>query len=212
MNKTTRAMILLTATAPLLAGCGSLLTRLGLAGPRVPVNVATAPDGHADLALGRQALAEGHYARAIAAFRMARLDPAHAAEATNGLGVSYAMIGREDLAARFFAEAVARAPGDPRFAANLSRLHDEQLAGMAASAPVAASRPGELGLQQPGSRQHGPVRTSTGGGNRTVTVTHAAAAAPFAASVVQVTPGRVRVRWSQPEAARPDYALAKRGR
>lgn len=206
MNKTTRAMILLAATAPLLAGCGSLLTRLGLAGPRVPVREATAPDGHTDLALGRQALAEGRYAQAIAAFRMARLEPEYAAEATNGLGVSYAMIGREDLAERFFAEAVALAPGDTRFAANLSRLHDTQLARMAAPAPVAASRPAASGPQQ-----HGPVRTSTGGGNRTVSVTNSTPA-PFAASVVQVTPGRVRVRWSEPEPAPQDYALAKRGR
>lgn len=78
----------------------------------------------AELALeeGRAYLRSGQLAAAVASFRIARTDPETAAEASNGLGVAYAKIGRMDLADRYFRTAMALKPSEDRFAANLLRL------------------------------------------------------------------------------------------
>lgn len=71
---------------------------------------------------GRAHLREGQISAAVASFKIARLDPAVAADASNGLGVAYARLGRPDIADRYFREALRRAPEDERFVANLLRL------------------------------------------------------------------------------------------
>ena len=117
-----RPLILVLALAtPLLGGCQSLFgSKLSIrpAGSMVPEGEAA---GYAavQVEIGRKALGDGQLGAAIAAFRNARLYPDQAAEATNGLAVAYSQLGRPDLAERYFREAVALAPRDRRFQANL---------------------------------------------------------------------------------------------
>ena len=113
--------------------------------------------------MGKRALADGQYGAAVAALRLARLDPGCAAEATNGLGVAYAQLGRDDLAERYFREAVAMDPQDRRFTANLARFEQAravQLAAHPAPPPVAAPAP----------QLKAGLRVASGGGSKAVTV------------------------------------------
>jgi len=71
---------------------------------------------------GRQLLRAGRIAQAIEVLRVAQRDPESMADASNALGVAYAKLGRHDLADRYFRMAVAMAPGEARFAANMLRL------------------------------------------------------------------------------------------
>ena len=84
-------------------------------------------DSSARIEMGREALSEGAVAAAIHHFELAILDPDRAADAHNGLGVAYARLGREDLAARYFNAALRLRPDDARFARNLSRLGNSEL-------------------------------------------------------------------------------------
>lgn len=89
------------------------------------------------LAVGRADLVAGRPASAIVAFRQASYDTRFAGEAYNGMAVAFEQIGRADLAARYFAKAVAIAPDDERFARNLAKF--EARTGMAmAAAPDTA--------------------------------------------------------------------------
>ena len=109
------------ALAGLIGGCA------GLPGKGTRANLsATSLDtlfGVEDLADGREALRQGNTSLAIAAFRRAAINPRTAGEASNGLGIAYARLGRTDLAEVQFAKAIALSPDDTRFSANLSRLY-----------------------------------------------------------------------------------------
>jgi len=72
--------------------------------------------------LGRRALDNGNSGLAIEAFRQAMASGEEPAPAFNGLGVAYARIGRVDLAQRYFEQATALVPNEPRYQANLARL------------------------------------------------------------------------------------------
>ena len=87
MNYGKNLMLAVAGTA-ILAGCGSPLSRVRLTGAQT--QELTAAPINSDLAAGKRALAVGQYGAAVAALRLARLDPACSAEATNGLGVAYA--------------------------------------------------------------------------------------------------------------------------
>ena len=145
MNK-----LLIVALAPtLLAGCQSLFGQQA----KLEVRPAGAPVDAASAAIaleeGRQHLLRGAPASAIVALRSATLDPGTAAPAHNGLGVAYAMLGRGDLAERYFQRAVEQDPADPRFAANLARFYASREAMLAraeaarAAAVVAVAEPVE---------------------------------------------------------------------
>ena len=154
-------LILAVAGTAILTGCGSPLSRIRLTG--APTQELTAAPINSDLAAGRRALADGQYGAAVAALRLARLDPGCAAEATNGLGVAYAQLGRDDLAERYFREAVAMDPQDRRFTANLARFEQAravQLAAHPAPPPVAAPAP----------QLKAGLRVASGGGSKAVTV------------------------------------------
>lgn len=92
--------------------------------------MADAPEAvHPALDQGRQLLKAGRTAQAIELLRVAQRDPSSMADASNGLGVAYARLGRHDLADRYFRMALALEPGDARFAANMLRLQrDHKLA------------------------------------------------------------------------------------
>lgn len=74
---------------------------------------------------GRAFLRSGELSAAVASFRIAQLDRATRADASNGLGVAYAKLGRLDLAERYFQAAILSDPQNTRFAANLLRLQQE---------------------------------------------------------------------------------------
>lgn len=114
MNKAVMAVALIIATT----GCSS--TQKGVFSIR-PVN--QQPDGQAQDALARGDLlfSRGEYALALDAFRRAvRNDPADA-HGLNGVAISYAAMGRHDLAREFFELALARAPQDARITRNFAR-------------------------------------------------------------------------------------------
>jgi hypothetical protein len=132
------------ASALLLSGCQSFLGQLGLA-PR-PAATQMAQLDMSDyfqelLLTAKNDLRNGRTTQAINAFRQATYDPAHAAEAYNGLGVAYAALGRDDLAKQYFAQAVSADPSDPRFARNLARLELDGTPALANASPQTAELP-----------------------------------------------------------------------
>lgn len=122
-RKASTASIAVMALA--LGGCQVL----GIGGPRLARAPADADAsliasfGSDQLEVGRTALKEGRTVAAIDAFMIAKSFEREAPAAYNGLAVAYSRLGREDLAERFFQEAVARAPDDTRFRANLATFY-----------------------------------------------------------------------------------------
>lgn len=80
------------------------------------------------LADGRRHLDAQRPGAALTAFRQASYHPGYAGDAFNGMAIAYDRLGRYDLAGRFFAQAVAAAPQDVRFARNASRFEEAMLA------------------------------------------------------------------------------------
>ena len=74
------------------------------------------------LEAGRSHLDGNRPTLAIEAFRQASYDPRFAADATNGMAVAYARIGRNDVARRLFERALSLDPSNDRFARNLARI------------------------------------------------------------------------------------------
>jgi tetratricopeptide (TPR) repeat protein len=74
---------------------------------------------------GTALLRAGNLSAAVASFRIAQLDRATRADASNGLGVAYAKLGRLDLAERYFQAAILSNPDNTRYAANLLRLQQQ---------------------------------------------------------------------------------------
>lgn len=109
-----------------LAGCQGVLHKLGLKRDNKVMARAIAPSRPAgetsSTDAGRKLLDEGQPGNAIEAFQRALASGEPVAPALNGMGVAYARLGRLDLAHRYFQEAVVIAPGEARFAENLSRL------------------------------------------------------------------------------------------
>ncbi len=123
MRKHTLSLLLLAVAAVPLGGC-SLFGKTDNFAQKAQARQLKGEDfAQARLTAGREALDRAHWAEAIMAFRDAQRTPQFAAQAHNGMGVAYAELGRADLAERYFLLAIAVAPEDRRFAANLSRLY-----------------------------------------------------------------------------------------
>jgi tetratricopeptide (TPR) repeat protein len=138
MRKPTLSLLLLAVAAVPLGGCSLFGKSNNFTAQKSSSRQFKTEDfAVARLAAGREALDRGHWAEAITAFRDARHLPRLAAQAYNGTGVAYAELGRADLAERYFLLAVAEAPEDRRFAANLSRLYAKH----ANPEPVLAAAP-----------------------------------------------------------------------
>ncbi|MEY4721093.1 MAG: hypothetical protein RIQ46_818 [Pseudomonadota bacterium] len=157
MRKVVAYAMLVVVAAPMLGGCsgwlgGSRAARSQPAGKAAPMS-----PQEAALLAGKDALRQGQYAAAITDFRIARLDPALEAEAFNGLAIAYSNIGRPDLSERYFRQAVALAPDDRRFAANLARFRqitgDQPMPAAPASFPALA----QTLAQAPGRTEASPV-------------------------------------------------------
>lgn len=119
------AGVALVTCSMMLGGCQSFLSGKFFASNRAKTEVASLDmsDYFQELIdTGKDDLMKGRISDAIVAFQQASYDSAHAPSAFNGLGVAYAQLGRPDLARRYFAEAAAADPSDPRFARNLARL------------------------------------------------------------------------------------------
>lgn len=112
------------ATASSLGGCQAIFGGHQAANSTSDLREVLPDDyGNLQLAAGRKALDEGRTSDAIDAFMVARLYEPNAAAAYNGLGVAYSRIGRADLAERFFRTAIAHAPDDTRYRANLATFY-----------------------------------------------------------------------------------------
>jgi hypothetical protein len=157
------------------------------------------PDAAVQLAAGRKALNEGDLPGALAAFRNARLDPGQAAAACNGLAIVYSRLGRDDLAERFFGEAISLAPDEPKYRMNLAqfyRLHP--IIPLEALAPTVA-QPGAMQRQAVVSVQSGPRRIS----QNIMAYTPESRMTRVSAAEVRVTGGSP----SSPAKARPGYPV-----
>ena len=128
MNRSMRCMgstgsVVLMALA--LGGCQVL----GIGGHRLaqaPLDASPsviASIGSDQLEAGRAALKEGRTVAAIDAFMIAKEFESEAPAAYNGMAIAYSRLGREDLAERFFQEAVARAPEDTKYRGNLATFY-----------------------------------------------------------------------------------------
>lgn len=164
MLERTMRVVALALAIPVLGGCHSIFG--GKVAIRPTENILVPRDeatyAAAQIELGRKALDDGQVSAAITAFRNARLYPDQAAAASNGLAIAYSQLGRPDLAERYFQEAVAIAPADRRYQANLQlfyRLNPVEVA-MSASdmpAPPAAIAPPAENRMQLVSRTGAPI-------------------------------------------------------
>jgi tetratricopeptide (TPR) repeat protein len=134
----------------------------------------------------------GNISAAVASYRIALLDHATRADASNGLAVAYAKLGRDDLAERYFKAAMAAEPDNPKFVANLLRLQQHVMMArrvgekarasevLASAQPAPLPRPAEFaagGLVERVSRGEVRLRTRSELGNAP-TMTLAFANAP----------------------------------
>lgn len=148
MRKHTLSLLMLAVAAVPLGGCSLFGKTNNLAQKAQSRQLKTEDYAQARLTAGREALDKRHWAEAITAFRDAQRTPRFAAPAHNGMGVAYAELGRADLAERYFLLAIAAAPEDRRFAANLARLYAKN----AQPEPVLAAAPEPVpALAQPRS-------------------------------------------------------------
>lgn len=195
MLRTKKAAALLLLATPLLGACSSIFGKsLAVrASGQMPAADAMANYGVAQLAAGRAALDNGQLSDAIVAFRNAKQVPALAADACNGLAIAYSQLGRPDLAERYFRTAVAMAPGERKYQANLQRfyrLNPIDLPQTASAADVAAPS------QPPAPAAPMGVQIVSAGGARSVlTVSRPES------RLVRISPSEVRVGSSQPALA-----------
>lgn len=111
-----------------LSGCQSVLNTLGFNSSASSRPALANVIGEPDLVAGQEALRAGNISQAIASFRLAMLDPGSQADASNGLGIAYARLGRADLAERYFLQATEIEPKAEKYAANLMRFYESDLA------------------------------------------------------------------------------------
>lgn len=150
--RTARHILAVAGAAAMLGGCQtfpltSWMFRNG--GPAPEQRLLRASDGGLALEEGRAYLRAGKMAAAVASFRIARGERSTRAEASNGLAVAFAALGRFDLAERYFQEALSAEPDNQKYLANLARLQQQVfLASRKETRKVA-------GIDQP-SLQHAP--------------------------------------------------------
>lgn len=167
MRKLAAGLLILAS----LGGCNSIFGQRASLDIQ-PVGSRNPGAGVIALEEGREYLRSGNPGMAIISLQIAAGDPATIADAHNALGVAYAMIGRGDLAERYFQQAIAENPEEPKFAANLARYYRSREAMMArVEAPVVSpvEQSTRLAVQEPAERtmQAGPgiVHVSTTVGN-----------------------------------------------
>ena len=196
MNRKAMVIALVIATA----ACGPAARKVAIQ----PINNDAGMAAQDALARGDILFSRGEHALALDAYRRGmRKDPANA-RALNGVAVSYAAIGRHDLAREFFELALARAPGDERIHRNFARsLRAEgrrgeadalmaQLNGARPTIPAAGNRPtlAQLATGRPAVPTAAPERLASSGLER-------------------VSMGEVRLRTSSAGAALPGTMIPR---
>lgn len=176
-----RALVAVMLVSPLSA-CGSFLgihfTRHNPPAERTQAVAMSSTE------LGRRQLAEGRTGLAVEAFQRALAAGEPVAPAVNGLGVAFAKLGRDDLAKRFFEEALAADPGNPRYADNLARLMRSPAYASRAAAEMTAQ------VMKDADRM-------VGSGQQV----RAADQQPVAGRLQRVSRGEVRITTAAPQAA-----------
>lgn len=201
MKTTLSAAMLLAAGAAVLGGCQAMGSGHALReGLRIPQERSREEYAAGQLSLGREALGLEQWGLALTSFRLVRHMPDHAAEASNGMAIAYAQIGRPDLAERLFRDAVALAPGDRRYRANLTRFY-----AVTPEFAVKTDRGAELAVASAPTAPAVPaVRTiASRQGSATIRLVMPAS------RMVRVSPGEVRLGRPAEAAQRP--ALAANG-
>ncbi|WP_327752128.1 tetratricopeptide repeat protein [Sphingobium sp. SJ10-10] len=139
MNKAVIVIALIIATTACSSGQKGVLSIR-------PVNQQSSGPAQDALARGDLLFSRGEYALALDAFRRAvRNDPTDA-HGLNGVAISYAAMGRHDLAREFFELALARAPQDARIARNFARSLSAQGLKGEADALLAQAGAGTAGM------------------------------------------------------------------
>jgi hypothetical protein len=134
MNNASKMITTILASS-LLAGCQSFpFSKLGFGKARPAAHMPLIVDepGSVVLAEGHEQLRQGNISAAVASFRISALDPDARADASNGLGIAYAKLGRADLADRYFRTAAMLDPANTKYVANLERLQRKEYFAMRA--------------------------------------------------------------------------------
>lgn len=180
--------IVIATTTLALSGCAtffhSAFFRIPLRhGPR-PELASTAAASTAFTQTGRAQLAAGNEGLAIEAFQHALGAGEPAAPALNGLAVAYARINRYDTARNLFEQAVAMAPENEQYAANLTLMLRQQALAMKAQAA---------------ERVEAPDRSE--GAQEVAQAVAAPAPAPAPGQLVQISASEYQVNTVAPAAA-----------
>ncbi|MFM5948352.1 MAG: tetratricopeptide repeat protein [Novosphingobium sp.] len=143
-------VVLLIGSSLLMGGCQMLQSRNARleAGIRIPSQAEPREYASQQFELGRSGIETRNYASAIAAFRNSAMEPEFAAASFNGLAIAYAGIGRNDLAERYFRQAIAADPGSDRYRSNLAKLEKSRLDAEYARADLIRSQPLEANQPQ----------------------------------------------------------------
>lgn len=194
-----RALVLIALTAPL-GACSSFLgINFARHAPRAAPEAAP-PEAMAKAesatAVGRRQLTEGQTGLAIESFQRALSGGEPIAPAVNGLGVAYARLDRFDLAQRYFQQAIASDPANPKYADNLARLMQSPTLRMRRDSDFAQAVP-----SAPASLQTALAVRDT--------AAQPALAAPAVGKLQRVSRGEVRIATAPPQAAPAAMAHAK---
>lgn len=181
MKKGVVAVALIVATT----ACSS--TQTGVLSVR-PVNQQASGPMKDAIDRGDLLFSRGEYALALDAFRRAvRNDPADA-HALNGVAISYAAMGRHDLAREFFELALSRAPEDARIYRNFARSLSAQ--GLRGEADALMAQAGEVSAGTRMAARPTLAQLAAGGSG----VPAAAAVRPAGLELERVSLGEVRLR------------------
>lgn len=160
-----------------------------------PINADVPAAGKDALARGDLLFSRGEHALALDAYRRAMRQDPNDAHALNGVAISYAAIGRHDLARDYFELALARAPMDERIHRNFARSLAAQ--GLRGEANALLAEIGQ-GVT-PGSTRRPTLAQLAAVGDKPA----ALAASSAGLELERVSMGEVRLRTLAVGAARP---------
>ncbi len=189
MNNAGKMIVALMASS-LLAGCQSFpLSKLGFGKPKPSASMPAILDepGSVVLAEGQEQLRQGNISAAVASFRIAALDADTQADASNGLGIAYAKLGRADLADRYFRSAALLDPANTKYAANLARLHQAEYFAMRSREDAAIAQAAASAVQDK------PVSDSFAAAFETPVTNHVTVTGRHAAQLTRVSRGEIRI-------------------
>jgi len=130
------------------------------AGQEVDVAAIYSEYASEQLELGRSLMRAGAYSSAIEPLRKASRDRGSAPAALNAMGVAYAKIGRNEVAGRFFRQALLLDPENKAFAGNLLRLKsspNSEPAQQDVALAVAEVKPANTSMRQASNDESSPA-------------------------------------------------------